>query len=356
MFRQVHPGTSDRNSMPSTTDLAPGGDRDLTSSLAQAHKVQTTDQAVPVAEVSGSSIRANTSNSGMKVVQALKRQKLDTPPVSTPSVLEVFSPPLVSPRRNAVVFSSTAFDDHSTNSSGFLENSPCLALADGIPNAPLAENVHPTIAAPSLRITGNSHEADCTGRSPVPRTPAGCHTAAHLDASNITSPEDTLSGQSRHASRGSHVPSTEVQPSSSNAPVPKEPKARKTVNSIRKSRKTSSNGSRNKEVKDKPKLITPLEYAQKLQSCLDLRVKTNYLKGKRIFYIGGDMMYASTTTRGRMEYVSHFYLLFSHCRLRVCERLWLGVNSYQIAEVGNSDGLTILSADCEARRDIGSKI
>ncbi|KAF8548405.1 hypothetical protein OG21DRAFT_1423134 [Imleria badia] len=152
-------------------------------------------------------------------------------------------------------------------------------------------------------MTGNSHEADCIGEGPVPGTPAGFHTAAHLDVSNITSPEDTLSGQSRHASRGSHVPPTEAQSSSSNALVPKEPKARKTVNSDRRSRKVASNSSRSKEVKDKPKLVTPLEYAQKLQSCLDLRVKTNDLKGKRIFYVGGDMMYASTTTRGRMEYI-----------------------------------------------------
>ncbi|KAI9459348.1 hypothetical protein HD554DRAFT_2206999 [Boletus coccyginus] len=87
--------------------------------------------------------------------------------------------------------------------------------------------------------------------------------------------------------------------------VPKEPKARRTVNSDRRSRKAPSKGGGSKQAKDKPKLVTPLEYAQKLQSCLDLhpKFKTDYLKGKRIFYVGGDMIYASTTTRGRMEYI-----------------------------------------------------
>jgi hypothetical protein len=66
-----------------------------------------------------------------------------------------------------------------------------------------------------------------------------------------------------------------------------------------------------KKTKEKPRLVTPLEYAQKLQETLQTTLPgqkkstkdTNYLKGKHIFYIGGDMQYAGARTRGRMDFV-----------------------------------------------------
>ncbi|KAG6374231.1 hypothetical protein JVT61DRAFT_4890 [Boletus reticuloceps] len=283
----------------SMSHIAPGCHRDPIMPSLQAQTVRTADQAVPVTEeVSGYST-ANTPDSEMKVAQTQKRQKLNTPLVSTPndpSVIEVFSLPPVPPRRNAAVFSSTTPDNHKTNSSGFLENSSNSLLADGIPKDEIVA-ISISVGPSSSRIADDSHEAGCIGETPVSRTPAGFNTAS--DVSNITSPATTLSGQSRRASGVSHG----AQPSSSNTLAPNKPKTRKTVNSDRRSRKASSNGSSSKQVKEKPKLTTPLEYAQKLQSCLDLHVKTSYLKGKRIFYVGGDMMYASTTTRGRMEYI-----------------------------------------------------
>jgi hypothetical protein len=306
--RQVRSGTRGRNSVSGSTGLAQACDQDPITPFVQAQVVQTTDLAVPITEdVSRSSTYANTPGFEMKMVQALNGQKLNTPLVSTPdnpSVMEVFSLPPVLSHRNAAV---STFDGHGRNNSEF------LSPADGIQKVALTAGVHRSIIAPSSSmVTDDPREAGCMGENLVPRTPAGFNTAARLDVSNITSPGDTLSGQSRHAGRDSRVLSTEAQPSSSNTLAPKEPKARKTVNSGRKFRSGS------KKVKDKPKLITPLEYAQKLQSCLDLhaKLKTNYLKGKRIFYVGGDMMYASTTTRGRMEYVSHLYIISSHCHLR----------------------------------------
>lgn len=293
---------SGRKSTPSSTGLAPECDLDPITSFAQSSR--TTDQAVPVTEeVSGYSAFANTPGSEMKVVQALKRRKLSTSPLSTPdnpSIMDVSSLPPVSSRRNAAAFSSTSLDGHGKNSTGFLENSPYLSPADGIPKVSSTETVHRAfVGSLSSRIIDDSHGA-CIRENPVLRTPAGFNTAAHPDSSNITSPADTLSGQSRHASSAPHVPSISSIPL-----VPEESKARKTLNSDRKSRKVPRNGSSSKQVKDKPKLITPLEYAQKLRLCPDLRVKTNSLKGKRIFYVGGDMTYASTTTKGRMEYVSY---------------------------------------------------
>ena len=318
--RQVRSGTRGRNSESGSTGLAHECDRDPIAPSVQAQMVQTTDLVVPITEeVSGSSTYANTPGSEMKMVQALNGQKLNTPLVSTPdnpSVMELFSLPPVLSRHNAAI---STFDGYGRNNSESLENSPNLSPAEGIQKVILNAGVHPSVIAPSSsRVTDDPHEACGIGENPLPRTPAGFNTAAPLDVSNVTSPGGTLSGQSCHAGGGSHVLSTEAQPSSSNTLIPKEPKARKTVNSGRRSRKASSNGSGGKKVKDKPKLITPLEYAQKLQSCLDLhaKLKTNYLEGKRIFYVGGDMMYASTTTRGRMEYVSHFSNLSSHCHLR----------------------------------------
>jgi len=307
--RQAHLGKSDRNGVSSPTCPAPEGDQDPISPFAH---VQVTDLAMPVTEEVS---HTNIPSSEMKAVQAPKRQKLNITPISAPdnpSVMEAFSLQSTSPRRDAAIFSSTTPDGHGRNDFEFPRNSPRLSPADGIPST---AGVRQSIVAPSSsRTTGDFHEA---GENPVPRMPAEFDTSTRLDVSNITSPGDTPSRQSHHASRGSHMLPTEPRPSSSNILV-KEPKARKTVNSDRRSRKAPSKGGGSKQAKDKPKLITPLEYAQKLQSCLDLhpKFKTNYLKGKRIFYVGGDMMYASTTTRGRMEYVSHLYILSSHCHLR----------------------------------------
>ncbi|KZT01837.1 uncharacterized protein LAESUDRAFT_745291 [Laetiporus sulphureus 93-53] len=64
-----------------------------------------------------------------------------------------------------------------------------------------------------------------------------------------------------------------------------------------------------KKGKAKKELITPLDYAQRLLSALAdaearLRVSsTPFLKGKRIYYYGGDMKYASEETRKRMEII-----------------------------------------------------
>lgn len=293
-----------RSNMSNSSHLVSDRDGDPTTSCVQVQEARTANRAVPVTEeVPGCSTGANTSVSEMKVVQTLQRQRLNTPLVSTPdnpAVMDKFSLPHALSRRNVAISGPTTLDGHSRNWSGFPENASSSPI-DGVPKIASIE-FPTTVPPPSSRITGEPHEVSRTREKSVPRTPAGFNTAAHLDVSNITSPADTLSGQSRHANGGSH---TEAQPSSSK----RESKAR-TVNSDRRSRKASRNGS-SKQVKEKPKLVTPLEYAQKLQSCLDLHVKTNYLKGKCVFYVGGDMMYAGTTTRGRMEYVSR--LSFSHC-------------------------------------------
>ncbi|KAF7760039.1 hypothetical protein Agabi119p4_11734 [Agaricus bisporus var. burnettii] len=58
--------------------------------------------------------------------------------------------------------------------------------------------------------------------------------------------------------------------------------------------------------KEKPRLMTPAEYAQQLLETHAERYKSSvikFLEGKNIFYVGGDMQYAGERTRGRMELI-----------------------------------------------------
>ncbi|KAG1732642.1 uncharacterized protein EDB91DRAFT_1057918 [Suillus paluster] len=125
------------------------------------------------------------------------------------------------------------------------------------------------------------------------------------NTSNITSPSNSPYRASRRSNTPASLSSdTDAIASSSRATVVKPPKVRKTINSSR-NKSDVSKQNKGQKTKGKPALITPLEYAQKLQLNSDLakKRKSDYLKSKRIFYIGGDMQYASTNTRGRMDYI-----------------------------------------------------
>jgi len=121
--------------------------------------------------------------------------------------------------------------------------------------------------------------------------------------SNITSPPnspDRAFGRSNNAASD-----TDGTESSSRPTAVKPPKVQKTVSNSRKKADISKQN-KNQKTKAKSTLITPLEYAKKLQLNFELgkKRKSDYLRGKRIFYVGGDMQYASSNTRGRMDYVS----------------------------------------------------
>jgi DNA polymerase lambda len=69
---------------------------------------------------------------------------------------------------------------------------------------------------------------------------------------------------------------------------------------IAKDKKLTTSKSKKKE----KELVTPLAYARILCNKLDvLAKKTDFLKGKRLFYTGGDMQYASQSTKKKMELV-----------------------------------------------------
>ncbi|KAI0651056.1 hypothetical protein C8Q79DRAFT_931196 [Trametes meyenii] len=114
------------------------------------------------------------------------------------------------------------------------------------------------------------------------------------DCSDVTSPPNTAP----------------VDPTS-NVPCTKGPGAvygpGGTKNTARQESAKSVKGKRKKE----KGLITPLEYAQKLQAQLSERAagrkkqsEKPFLKGKRIFYYGGDLNYAGKQTRNRMEIIT----------------------------------------------------
>ncbi|KAH7927186.1 hypothetical protein BV22DRAFT_1032056 [Leucogyrophana mollusca] len=122
---------------------------------------------------------------------------------------------------------------------------------------------------------------------------------APANVSTITSPGNTPS----HAHKRMSSSDIDIAfPSSS--PAAESSKGNKAATNNR-TKASVSKPKIGKKSKEKPPLMTPLEYAQKLQAQFepDRPRKTNYLEGKRIFYVGGDMQFASPKTRGRMDYI-----------------------------------------------------
>ncbi|KAI5983896.1 hypothetical protein EDD15DRAFT_2178117 [Pisolithus albus] len=134
-------------------------------------------------------------------------------------------------------------------------------------------------------------------------TPSGIKPSElDTDLSNITSPGLGPVHEQSSRKAGSNVSGPEkISPS---RPARAVSRLRRTVSSRQKGGLTTASSKGNKKGKEKPALVTPLEYALRLQSdLLTVTPKTNYLKGICIFYVGGDMQYASTRTRGRMDYI-----------------------------------------------------
>ncbi|KAI6013048.1 hypothetical protein BKA83DRAFT_4362418, partial [Pisolithus microcarpus] len=134
-------------------------------------------------------------------------------------------------------------------------------------------------------------------------TPSGIKPSElDTDLSNITSPGLSPAHEQSSRKAGSDVSGPEK--TSPSRPARTVSRLRRTVNSKQKGGLTTASSKGGEKGKEKPALVTPLEYALRLQSdLLTVTPKTNYLKGICIFYVGGDMQYASTRTRGRMDYI-----------------------------------------------------
>lgn len=116
-----------------------------------------------------------------------------------------------------------------------------------------------------------------------------------IDTSNITTPNVT------------------VEISTSSPAVPTPPQATSAGPSkIKSTAGTDKHPSTSKGKKKKRALVTPLEYAQILSKKLDIiPKKTGCLKGRRIFYTGGDMQYASESTQKKMDLVRNITIMFT---------------------------------------------
>ncbi|KAH7911258.1 hypothetical protein BJ138DRAFT_1006996 [Hygrophoropsis aurantiaca] len=122
---------------------------------------------------------------------------------------------------------------------------------------------------------------------------------AFVDFSAITSPANTPIYTHKQTSS-----SSDIDTASRSSPIAESSKGKKAITGS-KSDTSVSKPKTGKKLKEKAPLMTPLEYAQRLQAKfeLDRPRKTDYLKGKCVFYVGGDMQFASPKTRGRMDYI-----------------------------------------------------
>lgn len=134
-------------------------------------------------------------------------------------------------------------------------------------------------------------------RRPVSKTPPppGCDPRSTLiDCSDLTSPPIS-------------APAFPPPSASSSRPGPAKPSSKIAKISPKHELIKAAKGKGKKKEKV---LVTPLEYAQKLQAQLSelaggkkKQADKPFLKGKRIFYYGGDLNYAGPQTRNRMEIV-----------------------------------------------------
>ena len=160
---------------------------------------------------------------------------------------------------------------------------------------------------PALSVDPSvSHQGE--GRRPEPELSAPLPFNAHRTSAPLTS--------HRRATVGDCSEITSPPKSAPSAPSPGVPQAgpSSAVSGTRIARNAAKRASAKPTVrvgkgKKKEKVLyTPLEYAQKLQAQLSEQAAGQkkqsdkpFLKGKRIFYYGGDLNYASGQTRNRME-------------------------------------------------------
>ncbi|KAI0659500.1 hypothetical protein C8Q70DRAFT_915132 [Cubamyces menziesii] len=163
---------------------------------------------------------------------------------------------------------------------------------------------------PALSVDPSvSHQGE--GRRPEPELPAPLPFNAHGTSAPLTS--------HRRATVGDCSEITSPPKSAPSAPSPGVPQAgpSSAVSGTRIARNATKRASAKPTVrvgkgKKKEKVLyTPLEYAQKLQAQLSEQAAVQkkqsdkpFLKGKRIFYYGGDLNYASGQTRNRMEIIT----------------------------------------------------
>jgi len=183
---------------------------------------------------------------------------------------------------------------HSSSNPERPSQGSATAISEFLPQATSTQlPTTPTVSIQS-KVSNFSRSKVASKRDRVLK-PASKH-KAEADISNLTSPDAT------------RVPpiSTTPDPGISSSVLPKTG-ASNTKLTMAKDKKLTASKSKKKE----KELVTPLAYAQILCNKLDvLAKKTDFLKGKKLFYTGGDMQYASQPTKKKMELVKSSPLVF----------------------------------------------
>ena len=155
------------------------------------------------------------------------------------------------------------------------------------PQVTLKEVAQPLAAFSSVeKISNLPSYRDGSKRDKVPKsTPILSH---EVNTSVVTTPGIQPSSSSKLCLSRNSIPSA----------APSASPSRKKITTSTERISARSKG------RQKQKLVTPLEYAQVLSKDLEiLAKKADFLKGKKLFYTGGDMQYASQSTKKRMELV-----------------------------------------------------
>ncbi|CCM04091.1 uncharacterized protein FIBRA_06250 [Fibroporia radiculosa] len=165
-------------------------------------------------------------------------------------------------------------------------------LASHIVTSPTIMEKNDSLPNLGMKILSHARNASSSRRGKVIKLTGEDTTRARvLDTSSITTPASTADSKTRFSR------SSIRDNKSASARAAGQGKAEPSLLKPEKSKK---------KVKE---LITPLEYAKLLQAKLAEREAQGkrstkpYLRGKKIFYCGGDMQYASSETRGRMDYI-----------------------------------------------------
>ena len=154
------------------------------------------------------------------------------------------------------------------------------------PQVRLKKVAQPLAAFSSVKISNLPSYRYGSKRDKVPKsTPILSH---EVNTSVVTTPGIQPSSSSKLCLSRNSIPSAAPSASPSGKKI--------TISTERVSARSKG--------RQKQKLVTPLEYAQVLSKDLEiLAKKADFLKGKKLFYTGGDMQYASQSTKKRMELV-----------------------------------------------------
>ncbi|KIM81992.1 hypothetical protein PILCRDRAFT_820876 [Piloderma croceum F 1598] len=163
--------------------------------------------------------------------------------------------------------------------------SSATSISEFLPQA-TSTQLPATPAGPVSKVANFSRSKVTPKRDRVLKLPP--KHKAETDISNITTPNATEVSISTAPDAGVSSSVLPKAGASNTKPV------------VAKDKKLAASKSKKKE----KELVTPLAYARILCNKLDvLAKKTDFLKGKRLFYTGGDMQYASQSTKKKMELV-----------------------------------------------------